>query len=161
LFSIGSGVVALRQAIVRLDAELETAELCFTAQVLRHVLVPRRACPQVDAFGGLGLHACCPCGLAAGMHTAVSGIGFLAVEARENEHPIPIRLHRRQDRGEREGAFLRRRELRHVHAHRHVDDAEALGPTRRAESRGRQRGDHAVKQRQRDGGAQAAHHGST
>ena len=87
-----------------------------------------------------------------------AGVGAAAgprVEAGQHKGVIAVRLHRREDRRQVERLALRgRRPVLHRHPVRDVDHAEAThaGSGRAADRR--QRGHHAVEQRQRQGGAE-------
>ena len=151
--------VARAGQVAAVDGHLQRGELRLVAERLRDQLIDRDAGLDLGGVGALRRDVGEEARRGAGMHAGAGGGRRRRVvgEPREHGDAIAERLERLHRRREREaGTLLRGRPLLHHHAVRHVDHAEA---ERRLCRRLRRRGErrhHAVQQRQRQRGAEAA-----
>ena len=159
---VGAAVAGLARAdqLVRVEAQLERRQLRVLAERLRGDLVHRHAGADVGAFGLLRVHAGEERRRGAHVIAGALAVGRkrrLVRQAGDDEQPVAERRERLEDRRQLEArAVGRRRPLLHLDAVRHVDDRQ---PARRRRTRPRaasERRHHAVEQRQRQRGAEAA-----
>ncbi len=159
-------VLALPHQVVRLEGELQRRQLRLLAEFLGRDLVQRNAGFEVGAAAGLlRMRARQEARLGARMIAvalARQRIRFLAAHAAQDDQAVPKRRERLQDLREREGrAVAGRRPARHAHAVGQIEGAEAAHRLRRRLLHRGERRHHAVEQRQRDGGSEAAQDGAT
>jgi hypothetical protein len=142
-----------------LHAQLERSERCAAAQLVGDDLIERHARLEVRALGLLRMHAReerrARTGMVAdGPFAREQRVRVAERQSAHDEHAIAERRQRRHDRRQLEaGAFPGGRPLVHDQTGRDVDHRQALD---RAGGGAGERGHHAVEQRQRHAGAEAA-----
>ena len=141
--------------VARLQRQLQRRELRVPAGFSCHQLIHRHAGPELGALRALRRHA----GQEARGPGLVDVVRALVAESRHDQQAVPEPLQRLQDRGDLEPRTRRGgNPLIHHDAVRHVDDAEPPDRLRRGPAKGGQRRHHAVEERQRQRGADAAEH---
>jgi hypothetical protein len=156
-------VVAVADQVVRVGRELERGQAGVAADRRRRDLIDRSRRLHRRAFRAHRMCAAQPAGAGPRMIAAavVEGFGLPVAEAADNHQTIAERLQRLQDLRHGEvGADPGRLPEVHRVVHRHavgqIGESEPAGGRRRRSSRRRERGNHGVEQRQRQGRADPA-----
>ena len=149
----GVSATASAHIVARLESQLQRRELRMPAGFPRHLLVHRHAGPELGALRALRRHT----GQEAGGARLVDVVRPLVAESRHDEQAVAEWLQGLQDRSDLEPRARRRgNPLLHHDAVGDVDDAQPPHRLRGSPAEGGQRRHHAVEQRQRERGADAA-----